>query len=44
MRAMLEEAQLPIEFWDEAAEADSYIRNRIGTGPEIDGQKTGPHV
>jgi hypothetical protein len=25
MRAMLEDAQLPIEFWDEAAEADSYI-------------------
>jgi hypothetical protein len=42
MRAMLEEAQLPIEFWDEAAEADSYIRNRICTGPEIHGQKTSP--
>jgi hypothetical protein len=42
MRAMLEEAQLPIEFWDEAAEADSYMRNHTDTGPVIDGQKTCP--
>jgi hypothetical protein len=42
MRAMLEETQLPIEFWDEAAEADSYMRNRTDTGPIIDGQKTSP--
>jgi hypothetical protein len=42
MRAMLEEAQLPIEFWDEAAEADSYMRNHTATGPVIDGQKTCP--
>ncbi|TAQ86988.1 hypothetical protein B7494_g4697 [Chlorociboria aeruginascens] len=34
MRAMLEEAQLPIEFWDKAAEADSYMRNRTATGPK----------
>lgn len=42
MRAMLEEAQLPLEFWDEAAEADSYLRNRTDTGPIIDGKKTSP--
>ncbi|CZS92418.1 related to TY4B TY4B protein [Rhynchosporium agropyri] len=42
MRAMLEEAQLPLEFWDEAAEADSYMRNRTATGPVIDNQKTCP--
>lgn len=42
MRAMLEEAQLPIEFWDEAAEADSYMRNHTDTGPVIDGQETCP--
>ena len=42
MRAMLEEAQLPIEFWDEAAEADSYMRNRTDVGPIIKGRKTSP--
>lgn len=42
MRAMLEDAKLPLEFWDEAAEADSYMRNRTATGPMIDGKKTCP--
>jgi hypothetical protein len=28
MRAMLKEADLPLEFWDEAVEHDAYIRNR----------------
>ncbi|KAI1003944.1 hypothetical protein K3495_g4263 [Podosphaera aphanis] len=32
MRAMLEDAKLPIEFWDEAMEADAYIRNRTPIG------------
>ncbi|CCE32515.1 uncharacterized protein CPUR_06375 [Claviceps purpurea 20.1] len=42
MRAMLEEAELPIEFWDEAAEADCYMRNHVATGPMIDGEKSCP--
>ena len=42
MRAMLKDAELPIEFWDEAAEADAYIRNRTNTGPLIDGKQTSP--
>lgn len=42
MRAMLEDAQLPIEFWGETAEADVYMQNRTATGPRIDGQKTCP--
>jgi hypothetical protein len=37
---MLEEAQLPIEFWDEAAEADSYMWNHTNIGPVINSQKT----
>jgi hypothetical protein len=31
-RAMLIEAKLPIEFWDEAVEADTYLRNRLPRG------------
>jgi Reverse transcriptase (RNA-dependent DNA polymerase) len=31
-RAMLIEAKLPIEFWDEAVEADAYLRNRLPGG------------
>lgn len=42
MRAMLDDAQLPIEFWDEAAEADAYIRNRLPTGPLVEKQSTSP--
>ncbi|KAI0991074.1 hypothetical protein K3495_g17113, partial [Podosphaera aphanis] len=38
MRAMLEDAKLPIEFWDEAVEADAYIRNRTPIGPTEDGK------
>ena len=34
-RAMLQDAGLPLEFWPEAAEADSYVRNRVATGPVI---------
>ncbi|KAI0996669.1 hypothetical protein K3495_g11515 [Podosphaera aphanis] len=40
MRAMLEETQILIDFWDEAAEADSYMRNRTETGPTISNEKT----
>jgi hypothetical protein len=42
MRAMLKDAGLPIEFWDEAVEADTYMRNRTDTGPTIDGKRISP--
>ena len=42
MRAMLKDAGLPIEFWDEAVEADAYVRNRTATGPIIDGNQVSP--
>ena len=32
---MLDDAELLIEFWDEAAEADMYLRNRLLRGPVI---------
>ena len=37
MRAMLQESNLPIEFWDEAAMADSYVRNRTYNKLKVDG-------
>ena len=40
MRAILKAAQLPLEFWDEAVEADAYIRNRLPLGPVIKGKRT----
>jgi hypothetical protein len=40
MRAMLNDAGLLIEFWDEAVNADTYLRNRTNTGPIIDGKIT----
>lgn len=42
-RAMLKDAQLPLEFWDEAMVADAYMRNRMQTGPTRDGQQISPH-
>ena len=42
VRAMIKESGLPIEFWPEAAEADAYLRNRIGTGPIVNGSPTTP--
>ena len=43
MRTLLADAKLPIEFWDEAATMDTYLRNRITTnGPTIDGNMTSP--
>jgi hypothetical protein len=42
IRAMLKDANLPIEFWDEAAEADAYIRNRTASGPSVDGIQVSP--
>ena len=42
IRAMIDDAQLPIEFWDEAARTNAYLRNRTPRGPEIDGLPTSP--
>jgi hypothetical protein len=42
MRAMLDDAEMPMEFWDEAVEADAYIRNRLPTGPTIKSKSTCP--
>jgi hypothetical protein len=42
MRAMLKAQNLPLEFWDEAVEADSYIRNLQPRGPTINGKITCP--
>ena len=42
IRAILGEADLPIEFWPEAAQSDVYVRNRIGNGPEVNGQIVSP--
>ena len=36
---MIKEAELLIEFWDKALEADTYIRNRINTRLEINGKR-----
>ena len=44
MRAMLKAQNLPLEFWDEAVEFDAYIRNRMPTGPTINGQLTSPEL
>lgn len=41
-RAMLKEAGLPVELWDEAAMTDAYLRNRTDIGPEIDDQRITP--
>jgi hypothetical protein len=42
MRAMLNDAGLPLEFWDEAVTADIYWRNPTNTGPIIDRKTTSP--
>ncbi len=31
---MLRDAKLPLEFWDEAAKTDVYLRNRCANGPQ----------
>jgi hypothetical protein len=35
-RAMLNDAGLPLEFWDEAITADICLRNRTNSGPIVD--------
>jgi len=42
IRAMLKEAELPLEFWPEAGQTDAYLRNRVATGPLVDGKLTSP--
>ena len=42
VRAMIKDAELPIEFWKEAMETDAYLRNRTGCGPIIDGYASTP--
>jgi hypothetical protein len=42
MRAMLNDAGQPLEFWDEAVTTDIYLRNPTNTGPIIDGKTTSP--
>ena len=39
---MLKDANLLIKFWDEAIEADKYMRNRTNTGPTINRKKVSP--
>src|SRR5437588_7500146 len=39
---MLDDAELLIKFWDEAAEADAYLRNRLPRGPVIKEKITSP--
>lgn len=41
-RSMMKDADLPLEFWDWAVEADTYIRNRTSSGPLIDGVNISP--
>ena len=41
-RAMLKDANLPVELWVEAAQADVYIRNKVSNGPTIDGVQVSP--
>jgi hypothetical protein len=38
MRAMLNDASLPLEFWDEAVTTDIYLINRTNSGPIVDGK------
>jgi hypothetical protein len=42
MRAMLKEAVLLLEFWDEAVEYDAYIRNWTNLGLESNSIKRSP--
>jgi hypothetical protein len=42
MSAMLNDAGLPLKFWDESVTADIYLRNRTNTEPIIDGKTISP--
>ena len=42
VRAMIHDAQLPIEFWDEAAKTSAYLKNHTPAGPIIDDKPTSP--
>jgi hypothetical protein len=41
-RAMLKDADLPLEFWDYAVQYDTYVRSRSPSGPLIDGVRISP--
>lgn len=41
-RSDLADAGLPLDFWDEAVEYDAYVRNRLPTGPILDGKISCP--
>ena len=42
IRIITKEADLPLEFWNEAVEYDIYIRNRINTRLVIEGSVISP--
>ena len=42
-RAMLKGQGLPLEFWDEAATASAYVRNRIMNGPSVEDRIFSPY-
>lgn len=42
VRAMLQDSQMPVEFWPEALLAQIEVRNRLPNGPEIDGVRISP--
>jgi hypothetical protein len=41
-RAMLKDADLPLEFWDYAVQYDTYVRSRSPSGPLVDGVRISP--
>lgn len=42
MRAMLNDADLPLQFWDKVIEAETYMGNRLMTRQAIDGKQISP--
>jgi hypothetical protein len=40
--ALLEEVNLPLEFWDEATKVDYYIRNHIYNKLKLDSKRVYP--
>ena len=40
---MLKGQGLPLEFWDEAATAGAYVRNRIMNGPSVEDRIFSPY-
>ncbi len=42
VRAMLQDSEMPVEFWPEALLAQAEVRNRLPNGPSIDGVTISP--